>query len=100
MDELKKYKSNYPINISSRLFPYKTSNSASCILKNQYHKLGYNISAHDLRHTYVSMLVASGLDFQTVASLIGDTVEITIKTYSHFTSDMMSKAKNAIENIF
>ena len=100
IDELKKYKSNYPIDISGRLFPYKTSNSASALLKEQYHKLGYKISAHDLRHTYVSMLVSSGLDFQTIASLIGDTVAITIKIYSHFTSDMMTKAKNAVNSIF
>jgi len=99
MDKLKKYKSSYPIAISGRLFPYKSSNSASVNLRVHYKKIGYDISIHDLRHTYVSLLVAKGLDFQTIASLIGDTVAITIKTYSHFTSDMMTKAKNAVENI-
>lgn len=100
MEELKKYKSSYPIDISGRLFPYTSSNSASSTLKLQYVKCGYDISIHDLRHTYVSFLVSQGLDFQTIAALIGDTVEITIKTYSHFTSDMMEKAKKAVENIF
>jgi len=99
MDELKKYKDEHPIDISGRLFPYKNSNAVSCDLRTHYKKIGFKISVHDLRHTYVSLLVAKGLDFQTIASLIGDTVAITIKTYSHFTEDMMTKAKNAVENI-
>jgi len=55
---------------------------------------------HDLRHTYASRLVANGVDFKTVAELMGDTVQMVISTYSHFTKDMMDKAQIAVNNIF
>lgn len=100
LDELKKFKANHPIDISGRIFAYKNTNAVSTSLREYYKRIGYKISVHDLRHTYVSRLVANGLDFQTIAALIGDSVEITIKTYSHFTNDMMDKAKRAIASIF
>ena len=63
----------------------------------KYFKLyGYNISIHELRHTYATMLISKGLDFKTVAKLMGHEVEQTLKTYSHVTDDMMKKAKDII----
>ena len=41
-----------------------------------------DISIHDLRHTYVTILIKNGFDFKTISELIGDTVEMVIKTYS------------------
>ncbi|WP_326498383.1 hypothetical protein [Clostridium brassicae] len=46
------------------------------------------------------MLIASGLDFKTVAKLLGHDIQQTMKTYSHVNDDMMKKATNIIENIF
>ena len=65
-----------------------------------YKKLGYEITIHDLRHTYATHLIANGLDFKTVAQLMGHDVQETIKTYSHVTDDMIKKAANVIEKIF
>lgn len=41
------------------------------------------IRIHDLRHSFVSMLIHLGANFMVVADLIGDTVEQVTKTYAH-----------------
>ena len=41
------------------------------------------IRIHDLRHSFVSMLIHEGASVMMVADLIGDTVEQVIKTYGH-----------------
>lgn len=41
------------------------------------------IRFHDLRHSYVSMLIHLGANFTVIADLIGDTVEQVTKTYGH-----------------
>ncbi len=55
-EAIEKYKKDYPIDISGRLFPFGTTNNATSILKYNYKKAGYDISVHDLRHTYTSRL--------------------------------------------
>lgn len=97
---LMQYKRDFPIDISGRIFAYKRTDSVCTNLIKAYKRVGYIISVHDLRHTYASRLVANGVDFKTVAELIGDTVQMVISTYSHFTKDMMNRAKIAVNNIF
>lgn len=41
------------------------------------------IRIHDLRHSFVSMLIHNGANFMVVADLINDTVEQVVKTYGH-----------------
>lgn len=41
------------------------------------------IRVHDLRHSFVSMLIHLGANLMVVADLIGDTVEQVMKTYGH-----------------
>lgn len=41
------------------------------------------IRIHDLRHSFVSMLIHYGANLMVVADLIGDTVEQVMKTYGH-----------------
>lgn len=41
------------------------------------------IRIHDLRHSFVSMLIHLGANFMITADLIGDTPEQVIKTYGH-----------------
>ena len=41
------------------------------------------IRIHDLRHSFVSMLIHLGANFMVVADLISDTVEQVTKTYAH-----------------
>lgn len=45
------------------------------------------IRIHDLRHSFVSMLIHKGANLMVVADLIGDTVEQVIKTYGHMYDD-------------
>nr|WP_033051155.1 tyrosine-type recombinase/integrase [Clostridium botulinum] len=59
-----------------------------------------SISLHELRHTYATLLISSGIDFKTVAKILGHDVEQTMRIYSHVNDDMMKKATNIIENIF
>lgn len=41
------------------------------------------IRLHDLRHSFVSMLIHLGANMTVVADLIGDTIEQVTKTYGH-----------------
>ena len=41
------------------------------------------IRIHDLRHSFVSMLIHLGANLMVIADLIGDTVEQVTKTYGH-----------------
>ena len=97
MDYKKDLKS---ININNRILDLKTHTSLSKNLRKQFIDIGYDISIHELRHTYTTLLIQSGIDFKTVASLIGDDVAQVMKTYSHVNSDMYDNAKSIIENIF
>lgn len=42
------------------------------------------IRIHDLRHSFVSLIVHLGANLAVVADLIGDTLEQVTKTYAHF----------------
>lgn len=46
-------------------------------------QLGFRIHPHTLRHTYASILVASGIDIVTVANRLGDSSEMVLKVYAH-----------------
>ena len=49
------------------------------------------IRIHDLRHSFVSMLLHNGANFLVVADLIDDTVEMVTKTYAHmYVEDKLS----------
>lgn len=45
------------------------------------------IRIHDLRHSFVSLLIHKGANLMVVADLIGDTVEQVMKTYGHLYQD-------------
>lgn len=45
------------------------------------------IRIHDLRHSFVSLLIHKGANMMVVADLIGDTVEQVMKTYGHLYQD-------------
>ena len=49
------------------------------------------IRVHDLRHSFVSLLIHKGANLMIVADLIGDTVEQVTKTYGHlYNSDKIA----------
>lgn len=87
-------------NMNTRLFNFKSTGSVSMCL-NRLLRLGkYNITIHELRHTYATKLIANGIDFKTAAKFLGHSVEQTMKTYSHVNDDMIKRATNIIDNIF
>lgn len=49
------------------------------------------IRVHDFRHSYVSMLLSNGANVAVIATLIGDTIEQVVKTYSHLIHDDLMK---------
>lgn len=98
--ELLKYKAMHPTHISGRVIPVPTAGAIVNSMLYCFKRLNYDISIHDLRHTYATTLIANGLDFKTVAKLMGHDVNETIKTYSHVTSDMMKNAANLINKVF
>lgn len=76
MAELKLYKSNQKIiELNDRIFNYGSREQISSALCKTYRDIGYKISVHELRHTYGTMLIANGLDFKTVAKLMGNDVK-------------------------
>jgi integrase len=94
------YKKNAKIYYQQRLFNYKSGQGVSCNAVTLYRKAGFDISIHELRHTYATKLIANGMDFKTAASLLGHDIEQTMKTYSHVNTDMMDNAKKLIDKIF
>lgn len=98
--ESEEYKKLYPINIDNRLFSLKSRKIISSTLTYIYKKAGYDISVHELRHTYATTLIANGVDFKTVAYLMGHDVKQTIDTYSHITEDMLKNVTEKIDKIF
>ena len=97
---LKEYKSIVPIDISNRIIVYKQLSGVDRRLRECSKKCGYDISVHELRHTYATTLIANGVDFKTTAQLLGHDVKQTMKTYSHVTSEMMDNAINVLNDIF
>jgi integrase len=52
-------------------------------------------SAYNLRHTYITDLMKRGFTSSQVALLVGNSAEITDRTYNHSTSrDVMELLKN------
>lgn len=100
INELQTLKKSCVIDMSARIFKIKNTNSLSGALCDVYKKIGFDISIHELRHTYATNLIANGIDFKTAAKLLGHDVTETMKTYSHVNSDMFKNAKNIIEMIF
>lgn len=94
------WKNYNPIDISNRVIVYKCISGLTAMLRNYTKKLGYNLSIHEFRHTYATTLISRGVDFKTVAKLMGHDVEQTMKTYSHVTDDMLNNATNLLSKIF
>lgn len=97
---LKKYLSSNVKNFDRRIFPDKNTQTACSRISQKMKKMGYYNSIHDLRHTYATRLVASGLDYQTIAEYMGDDVKTVIDTYSHFTKDMAEVGAQKVNETF
>lgn len=98
--ELLKLKKDNPLYINMRILLVKNTTAFSSDLIIRYKKFGFNISVHELRHTYATNLIAKGIDFKTAAKFLGHDIDQTMKTYSHVNDDMVKNAKNIIDKFF
>jgi len=99
-ETLLNYIDKYPKNIDGRIFRFTNTSSLGSRLSSLYSLLGYDISIHELRHTYATLLLSNNRDLKTVAKLMGHSVQQTMKTYSHVTDEMMAKAAETIRDLF
>lgn len=98
--ELIRYKKENVTDRFNRVIIDHNVATLSTTLSRNYKKAGYDITVHDLRHTYATTLISNGIDFKTAAKLLGHDVEMTMRIYSHVNDDMMDKARNTINSIF
>jgi len=64
-----------------------------------------SIRFHDLRHTFATHALTSGVDAKTLSGILGHTnASFTLDTYTHVTTDMQKRASEIVddfvENIF
>ena len=56
-----------------------------------------NIRFHDLRHTFATHALASGVDAKTLSGILGHTkASFTLDTYTHTTGDMQKRAAEIV----
>lgn len=65
-----------------------TRSSWECMWKSYIKKLDMNFTAHQLRHTYATMLYSSGVDVKSASELLGHSnIEITMNIYTHLMNE-------------
>lgn len=76
-------------------------NTAYAYLKKLLKKAGLpSIRFHDLRHTFATHALASGVDAKTLSEILGHTnASFTLDTYTHVTTDMQKNAASIVGNI-
>ena len=58
-----------------------------------------SIRFHDLRHTFATHALASGVDAKTLSGILGHTqASFTLDTYTHVTGDMQKRASEIVGN--
>ena len=91
--------------ISQWIFPHPTSpelpvnpDSAYRQLKVLLQQAGLpDIRFHDLRHTFATHALTSGVDAKTLSGILGHTnASFTLDTYTHVTSDMQRQASGIV----
>lgn len=91
---------NAPKSLNDRLFNFKSTDSTIICINDKIKKFGFDITLHELRHTYATTLISNNVDFKTAANLLGHDVKQTMDTYSHVTDEMLKKATDLVNNIF
>ena len=87
--------------ISQWIFPHPTSPELPANPDSAYRRLKVllkqaglpDIRFHDLRHTFATHALTSGVDAKTLSGILGHTnASFTLDTYTHVTSDMQKQA--------
>ena len=56
-----------------------------------------HVRFHDLRHTFATMAISSGVDVKTLSSMLGHySAKVPLDTYTHITNDMQRGAAEKI----
>lgn len=79
--------------LDNRLFNYKGNANKELNKKLR----PFNITFHELRHTYATGLISMGVDLKTIAYFMGHDIRETMATYSHVNKDMIDSATEMIE---
>ena len=59
-----------------------------------------SIRFHDLRHTFATHALASGVDVKTLSGILGHTrAAFTLDTYTHTTGDMQRRASEVVGDL-
>jgi integrase len=77
----------------------QTYKAVKSIVKNNP-QLPQDLHPHSLRHSFVSLLISSGVDIVTVAKLAGDTVDIITRIYAHSLQERETAAMAQIGGVF
>ena len=93
---LMEWRHTAPICIDGRLTDIRYSYPVSRTLAGMFP----NHSIHDLRHTFATFMLSSGVDIRTVAALLGDTITTVEKTYIHYTEEMRKQVSNHLDRFF
>ena len=79
-----------PVKEDSPTDPVTIQKRLSTVLKRADCK---RLRFHDLRHTFATHALASGVDAKTLSGILGHTnASFTLDTYTHVTSDMQKQA--------
>ena len=99
IDLLQEYKTKqWQENEFNRLFPANTHVYLNKRLKTL---VGRSVHIHSLRHTYVSYLLANGIEVLTISKLIGHKdPTITLNTYSHLLKEKEIADFDKIKTLF
>ena len=83
-------------NTTGGLMDKSTPNKAVKRILNAQKELPRRLHAHSMRHSFVSLLISSGLDVVNVAALAGDTIEIISKHYAHSFAERRAAAMDVV----
>ena len=62
-----------------------------------FHEDGLIFRFHELRHTFATHALASGVDVKTLSGILGHTrAAFTLDTYTHTTGDMQKRASEVV----
>jgi integrase len=87
-------------NTTGALMDKATPNNAVKRIIDARKELPRGLHAHSLRHSFVSLLIATGHDLVSVAALAGDTIEIVSKHYAHSFAERRAAAMENVGVIF